>query len=273
MRTTPLAEAYAWDDFERVVVLSPHLDDAALSCGGLLEFLRDREAAGLVITVCSGNPPATLRQGQGAPGRPRRGHATPRVRRKEDIAAMHAVDADFVHLSFPDSIYRRSPLTGRFIYRDAREPWVAPRMEDLPHIEELYLVLRRLCLNLGRILLVSPLGIGRHVDHTIVAQAALRLAERGLALLFYEDFPYVVDPGLTGIPDDPAQAFARLGLAPGQRHVLPVDVGAKASLIRRYTTQLPALFEGEADLEAQLGARTHRGWPCEYYWRAAGTAG
>lgn len=268
MKTGSLAEAFTWDDYERVVILSPHLDDAALSCGGLLEFLREREAAGLVITVCSGNPPASNGMKEHHQGRQRKGYANPRLRRREDITAMHAVDADFVHLSFPDSIYRRSPLTGQFIYRDAKEPWVAPRVEDQPHIEELYLVLRRLCLNLGRILLVSPMGIGRHVDHTIVAQVALRLAERGLTLLFYEDFPYIVDPALTGAADSPDLALARFGLVPTQRCVLPIDVASKASLIQHYASQVPDLFESEAEFRTLLGARTHRGRPCEFYWRA-----
>lgn len=271
MKTTPLASAYPWDDFERVIILSPHLDDAVLSCGGFLEFLRARAAAGLVITVCSGNPPAVptlVGQKEQRQGRQRKGHANPRLRRREDISAMHSVDADFVHLSFPDSIYRRSPLTGQFIYRDAKEPWVAPRFEDQPYIEELYLVLRRLCLNLGRILLISPMGIGRHVDHTIVAQAALRLAERGLSLLFYEDFPYVVDPGLTGLADTPEQALARLGLRASQRLVQPVDLPAKESLIELYRSQVPELFDSQLELAELLAARTYRGQPCEFYWRA-----
>lgn len=269
MKTSSLLTAYPWDEFERVVILSPHLDDAVLSCGGLLHFLSGCEASRLVISVYCGNPPAvkskdgTLRTFQ------RKGYINPRQRRREDIAAMHSADADFVHLGFSDSVYRRSPLTNQFIYRRAEERWVAPRVDDLAHVEELYLVLQRLCLNLGRILLVSPMGIGQHVDHTIVAQVALRLAERGPSLLFYEDFPYVVDREVgNGVEDDPGRALHRLKQEPSARFVLPVDMEAKAPLISRYSSQIPALFDDDQGLLEALQARTYRGVPCEFYWKA-----
>ena len=39
---------------------------------------------------------------------------------------------------------------------------------------------------------ISPLGIGDHIDHQLVAAAARRLADRGVAVAFYEDRPYAV---------------------------------------------------------------------------------
>lgn len=269
MKTTALATAFPWDEFERVVILSPHLDDAILSCGGLLHFLRGREASRLVITVYCGNPPAIKAKDGSLRTLQRKGHVNPRLRRKEDIAAMHQADADFVHLGFPDGIYRRSPLTDRFIYLHAHERWAAPRVDDLAHVEELFLVLQRLCLNLGRILIVSPMGIGQHVDHTIVAQVALRVAERGPSLLFYEDFPYVVDREVgNGAEDDPVKALLRLKQSPVARCVLPVDAEAKAALISRYGSQIPALFDDADGLDEALRARQYEGKPCEFYWKA-----
>lgn len=268
MKTSALGSAVPWDDIERVVVLSPHLDDAVLSCGGLLNFLTDRQAACLVISIYCGNPPAVKSADGSSRTFQRKGHANPRLRRREDIAAMHSADADFVHLSFSDGIYRRSPLTNQFIYRHAHERWEAPRVDDLAHAEELYLVLARLCLNLGRILLVSPMGIGQHVDHTIVARVALRLAERGASLLFYEDFPYVVDPTMgSGAPDDPQRALRRLGRSPSTRMALPVDVPAKAALIGQYSSQIPALFDDDQGVLTALNTRQLDGQPSEFYWK------
>jgi len=268
MKTVSLATAFPWDDIERVVILSPHLDDAALSCGGLLSFLTKRQASCLVISVYCGNPPAVMAKDGAQRIRLRKGHVNPRLRRREDVAAMHAVDADFVHLGFSDGIYRRSPLTNQFIYRHAHEKWVAPRIDDLAHVEELYLVLQRLCLNLGRLLLVSPMGIGRHVDHTIVARVALRLAEKGLSLLFFEDFPYVVDRNVgSGAEDDPLRALRRLGQEPSTRMVLPVNVEAKSSLISHYQSQIPALFDDEKGILDALHACQHQGIPSEFYWK------
>lgn len=268
MKTTPLETAYDWDDIERVVILSPHMDDAALSCGGLLNFLRDRQTSCLVISIYCGNPPAVKHKDGSIRTRQRKGHVSPQLRRREDVAAMHAVDADFVHLGFPDGIYRRSPLTNQLIYRSAREKWVAPRIDDLAHMEELYLVLRRHCLDLGRILLVSPMGIGQHVDHTIVARIALRLAERGLSLMFYEDFPYVVNQKIgKGTEDDPKLALQRLGTDTGSRMVLRINAEAKADLISHYHSQIPALFGDEKGVLEALHTCQYEGSPSEFYWK------
>jgi LmbE family N-acetylglucosaminyl deacetylase len=263
-----LLERLDFDAFERVVILSPHLDDAALSCGGLLHALQGVPT--LVVTICSGNPPA-LAAPDGSVGKapPRRGHVSPRIRRAEDIAAMHAIRADFVHLSFPDAIYRRSAHTGKLIYRNARERWIAPHVDDAAYIEELHLLLRRICLDLGGILLVSPMGIGDHVDHQITARVALRLAAAGASLLFYEDFPYVADASSgRGDGDGPQAAMARLQLEPAERFVVPVDIEGKMNLLRHYTSQVPPLFGDDEGMRAAVQGRQYLGQPCEFYWRA-----
>lgn len=267
MKPRPLLEQIDWGDFERVVILSPHLDDAALSCGGVLHCLQERVST-LVVSICCGTPRVLGADGSSKLPQ-RRGHASPRLRRREDIVAMHSVNADFVHLSFADGIYRRSPLTGKLIYRNARERWVSPRIEDMAHIEELYLVLRRLCLDLGSILLVSPIGIGHHVDHQITAQVAVRLAAAGASLLFYEDFPYVADARIgRGDQDDPRAALARLQLTPAKHFVVPVDVEGKMALLRHYATQVPALFGDDDGMRARIVGHQHGGLPSEFYWRA-----
>jgi LmbE family N-acetylglucosaminyl deacetylase len=270
MNPKALLTHFDWSSVERVVILSPHLDDAALSCGGLLHALRDKVST-LVVSISCGTIRVVAADGS-CKVSTRKGHVSARARRREDIAAMHSVDTDFVHLSFPDVIYRRSPLTGRLIYRSARETWVAPRIDDMGHIEELYLVLRRLCLDLGRILLLSPMGIGHHVDHQIAAQVALRMAatNAGAELLFYEDFPYVADPRIgRGDPDDPHQALERLGRAPVQRFAVPVDADAKMALLRHYASQVTPLFGDDAGMYARITSRLHAAQPSEFYWQAS----
>ncbi len=264
-----LLSYFDWASVERVVILSPHLDDAALSCGGLLHALRDKVST-LVVSISCGTVRVVAADGS-CKISSRKGHVSSRVRRREDIAAMHSVDTDFVHLSFPDGIYRRSPLTGRLIYRNERERWVAPRIDDMGHIEELYLVLRRLCLDLGRILLISPMGIGHHVDHQIAARLAVRMASNnaGAELLFYEDFPYVADPRVgRGDRDDPPKALGRLQMHPAQRFVVPVDTDAKMAMLQHYASQVAPLFGDDAGMRARISGHTHDGLPGEFYWQA-----
>jgi LmbE family N-acetylglucosaminyl deacetylase len=138
-------------------------------------------------------------------------------------------------------------------------------------IEELDLVLRRLCLDLGRILLLSPMGIGHHVDHQIAAQVAVRMAatNAGAELLFYEDFPYVANPRVgRGDPDDPPKALSRLGLEPAQRFVVPVDTDAKMRLLQHYASQVGPLFGDDDGMRLAVTGHMHEGQPCELYWQA-----
>ncbi len=267
MKTLPLLERFDWKELERVVILSPHLDDAALSCGGLLHALQGRVST-LVVSICCGTLRVLAADGSSKLAH-RRGHVSPRTRRREDIAAMHSVNADFVHLSFADGIYRRSPLTGKLIYRSEHERWVSPRVEDMAHSEELYLVLRRLCLDLGSILLLSPMGIGHHVDHQITAQVAVRLAAAGATLLFYEDFPYVADAHIgRGDQDGPHQALARLNQAPAKHFAVPINVEGKMALLRHYATQVPALFGDDEGMRTRIVSHKNGTLPSEFYWRA-----
>lgn len=268
MKPRPILDAFDWGSYERVVVLSPHIDDAVLSCGALIRALRGRVSR-LVVTICCGNPesaesdtrnPTRIRQ--------RKGYASPAIRRREDIEAMHHLDCDFVHLGFADAIFRRSPTTGKLIYRQSRQKWSRPNIGDAAHVEELYLVLRRLCHNMGSILLFSPMGIGYHVDHTISAMTALRLSNRRVRLVFYEDFPYVVDQKIgSGDDDDPERALGRLSCAPLQRLYAPLDVRKQAKTLSFYSSQIRSLFGDSKRMHKALAARTHDGKPAEFLWR------
>jgi LmbE family N-acetylglucosaminyl deacetylase len=268
MKPGPILDAFDWESYERVVILSPHIDDAVLSCGALIRSLKGRVSR-LVVTICCGNPksgefdtqnPTRIRQ--------RKGYVSPAIRRREDIEAMHHLDCDFVHLGFADAIYRRSPTTGKLIYRQSRQKWSRPNIGDAAHVEELYLVLRRLCHNMGSILLFSPMGIGYHVDHTICAMTALRLTNRRVPIVFYEDFPYVVDEKVgSGDDDDPERALARLSCAPLQRFYAPLDTEQQAETLSFYSSQIPSLFGNGNRMRKALAARTYDGTPAEFLWR------
>ncbi|MCA9601610.1 MAG: PIG-L family deacetylase [Myxococcales bacterium] len=267
MKSTPLLEAYDWEQYERVIVLSPHLDDASLSCAGLLTALEGKVER-LVVTISGANPPPRDDEDAQARSRVRRGFAAPALRRQEDIASMRELRCDFVHLGFADCIDRRSPTSGELIYRSQRVRWLQPSLEDAAHIEELYLVLRRLCGYAGKALVVSPLGVGFHVDHRICAESALRIARRIVHLLFYEDFPYVIYPSKRdGMADTPEAALERLSLTASKRYHVTYDPDAKERAIAPYATQIPLLFENVESLREGLRQRTHDGVPAETYWK------
>lgn len=182
---------------------------------------------------------------------------------------MRYLDCDWVHLGFPEAIYRRSPTIGRLIYRHPRQKWTRPNIADAAHIEELFLVLRRLCGNMGPRLLFSPMGIGHHVDHRICAMTALRLADHQTRIVFYEDFPYVTGRGAgSGEDDDPASALARLGLIPTRRYVVPANTKRQLKALTLYASQVRPLFGSQKAMREAVEARTWRGQPAEFFWSA-----
>ena len=276
LRARNALESIDWRRYERVIVLSPHLDDAALSCGGLLLALREITVPRLVITVTAGNPLAAAElSGVGRGGRERRGYIPPAYRRREDGAAMRSIGCDYLHLGFPDAIYRRSSSTGRLLYPSPRSRWGVPHLEEQGYLAELSIVLRRVCWNLGRVLVLSPLGIGPHVDHQLCAAAAKQLQRRGTEVLFYEDFPY--SAGLVSqLPtrDTPDLALARLGLRPAARFSCRFDTHAKLRLLAHYGSQVIALFGSEAALVRALGSHLdEHGEPVELTWVGRQLAG
>src|ERR1700724_1184617 len=85
----------------RIVVLSPHFDDAAMGAGQML--IRRAEAPTVVITVLGGRPPAYPDPPSpwDALGGFRAGDDVVAVRREEDRAAMEVLGATPVGLQFP----------------------------------------------------------------------------------------------------------------------------------------------------------------------------
>jgi LmbE family N-acetylglucosaminyl deacetylase len=103
----------------RWIYLSPHFDDAILSCGGLIWEQTQGGAHVEIWTVCAGDPaPGTL-----SPLAEECHHQwgiksaqeVVKVRRIENQKAAKVVEADTLNFSFADCIYRRSP-TGEWLY-------------------------------------------------------------------------------------------------------------------------------------------------------------
>lgn len=173
----------------RWIYLSPHFDDAILSCGGLIW---EQSAAGMPVeiwTVCAGDPPAARPSRFAA-----RTHAdwgtgsaaeTVALRRVEDRNAARQVGAVAHHFPIADCIYRRHPASARALY--TRTVFRAPARVEAPLAAQLTaLIAARLT---PEDTLVCPLGLGRHIDHTLTRQSAEMLAR---PLLYYADMPYLL---------------------------------------------------------------------------------
>lgn len=243
------------------IYLSPHLDDAVLSCGG--RIWQQVQAGGrvLVVTVFAG-PPAP-----GAPLSPfaqelhaRWGHPADAVarRQEEDRAALAPLGAQAVHWPYADCIYRQAP-DGRFLYASEEALWGKIQPEEEGLVAELAARLEALPLQPdGRI--YAPLGVGHHVDHQIVHQAA---AASGHVLTGYEDYPYAQDPQAVRSVLENGRWEADLVWLSEQA------LKAKIAAIACYRSQLSTFWADEAGMAAAVRAfarQTGGGQPAERYW-------
>ena len=210
-------------DVTRVLVVSPHLDDAALSCAHLLAGAGEA----LVVTVFAGLPdryPDPLSPWDVACGfRP--GDDVMGLRRREDDDAMRWLGGRSEHLDFVDRQY-----------------------EDTRY--DLAAISRRLGGSLAAFdptLVLAPLAI-RHPDHRAALRATLALRRRrdhrrGWAV--YGEYPY-----LWREPDRTVRRLAHLRTA-GYRVTpvltLPRDPDAKARALRSYRSQLAGMDFGSLD--------------------------
>jgi LmbE family N-acetylglucosaminyl deacetylase len=248
-------------DTDSHLFISPHLDDAVLSCGGTIHQLVQRGDSVTVLTVMAGDPPdpppdtpivRDLHQ------RWQAGYSPVEARRQEDIAALKLLGANFHHLDIPDCVNRVAD--GVALYPDEDSLWThvqpddpaktALQSLDLPPDATLYF----------------PLGVGEHVDHLLLRDWALSLDPQ-LARMAYAEYPYSQQPGSV------AAALAQAGshrLQAQTRVLSEANVQAKIDAVACYASQISTFW---ADLDAMAAevrralAEAGHGTAMEEFWR------
>lgn len=160
-----------------IAVVSPHLDDAVLSLGGLI----GRETAAghnvEVVTCFTAGPPLET-----VPPK-RRVFADYTARLAEDERALEILGASHRWLGLRERTWRDPPLSGPL--HAFRTP---PDIEDFAELSVIREVIGKM-VDRGA-LVYAPLGVGNHVDHVEVALAAfseMMESELFSRILFYED--------------------------------------------------------------------------------------
>jgi hypothetical protein len=150
------------------IILSPHFDDAVLSCWHVLRGA----SKVLVVNVFGGEPPAgTLGWWDRLAGASDSAAAV-RVRIEEDRQALACVGCTAVNLPFLDSQYRQSDQAPQEIVEALRGVLVAGAQ------------------------IYAPASLGdHHGDHTAVRAAALALQAEGANLALYADLPHATVSG------------------------------------------------------------------------------
>jgi LmbE family N-acetylglucosaminyl deacetylase len=227
---------------DRIVVVSPHFDDAALGAAHLLSTY----PGSTVITVLGGRPPTYPPEPTDwdACGGFVAGDDVVTLRREEDRAAMDFLSATPVWLEFPDHQY---------LTKDQR-----PRPADVAP------VLAAAIAAADPTAVFLPMGLA-NPDHVLTHDAGLaarsEMSESGAGTVWfcYEDHGYKHIPGIL------AWRVAKLfksGLWPTPAVVaIEPDMDSKRAAIALYKSQIPAL-ERDHVLTERLDANVP-----EQYWR------
>ena len=174
------------------IYLSPHFDDVALSCGGLVwEQAQDGESVS-VWTICAGNAPESGLSpfAESLHQRWQTGAQAPEQRRLEDLASCKVMNAAARHFDLPDCIYR-ADAEGNLLYASENAIFEPLHPLEAPLVDRLSQELLSLLPEGAR--LVSPLSLGGHVDHRLVRQVAVQVAGAArLPVWFYADYPYIL---------------------------------------------------------------------------------
>ncbi len=247
--------------------LSPHFDDAALSCGGLIRQLVLEETQVLVVTIFAGEPPPADISPFAAGMHARWGDVAHRatVRREEDRKAMDLLGANYLHLEYPDAIYRSAG--GSFLYASNEDLFGPLRPEDTGLVSQVAASVD----GMGPFrdtTIYAPLAVGNHVDHQLVRDAILSLDAPPSTVVFYEDYPYVEEPGAL------TQALEALRPEQWELELREFDeqcLKTKIVSIGAYQSQMATLFGSEQATAQRVRDYVRAVSPehrlAERYWR------
>ncbi|HUC27880.1 MAG TPA: PIG-L family deacetylase [Streptosporangiaceae bacterium] len=216
-----------------IMILSPHLDDSVLSCGGLMTDAHRRGVRVIVITVFNGRPIPPV-SAAAARFHARCGHTDNRAmdeREAEDDRALAVVGAQSKRLHLPEALYRRYP-DGTAMYE--ADSAIFTGISPFDHT--LDAVTKRIVERTDSVrpdLVLAPVGIGSHIDHLLVSAAAQQL---DCIVLHYEDMPYVIYDHCRDWQRDFGVRTAYL------HHCSDQAWSAKISAISCYESQLEVLW-------------------------------
>jgi LmbE family N-acetylglucosaminyl deacetylase len=259
------------------IFLSPHFDDAVLSCGGTIHQYVRLGVSVLVVNVCSAAPDGDeplsdlaryFHEGMGHPDR------LVEARRAEDEIAIARLGADVMELRWKDCIYRGQPRDGFWYYTDVHQVFSSVHPEEEKLAYHLATAINELAGDHAGATIYIPLGVGGHVDHQIAYKAGWILDKIGRYITFYEDYPYAddehphpYDPEHTSSLASILAADSNAGLKPRMVSLTDMDMQAKTDSVCAYDSQISMIFGDKTAVAPRLMRfATRFGQPTERYW-------
>ena len=227
----------------RLLVISPHPDDAALSVGGLLHILAGSWQRHIGTLV--GHSGYEL-------------HNTAEDSDVADVSARRKAEdqrfADIIGATLHYGTALDAPL---------RHPILSPYREPRGlQVSEFEIMIEALVQDIRPRLILAPLGIGGHADHIAARRAAGTVARRrSVDLLLYEDLPYVAQP-------QEVQCPGAVPLRSWSRWLLPID----RELLRKIACL--GIYESQFDLASIQRTVANHAWDghswVERFWTMEG---
>jgi len=238
---------------EHLIYISPHLDDAIFSCGGLI-FEQVRSGIKVEIWTITAGIPDPYNLSEFAQMLHKRwGVETEATstRLAEDLKACKLVGAIPTHLNWFDCIYRFNNNADALIKEDDDLFTVNPEKALVNEIGK-YLV-KHIPEDAQ---IITPIGLGGHIDHRLSYQA---VKTSGLDALFYADYPYVT----YDFKNNPQLETTHWSRLP---HVISED-GLKAwqKAVLAYSSQLSTFWKNKS--EVQLAIKNYYGGGGGRLWK------
>lgn len=169
------------------VFISPHLDDAILSAGGLITYLSSKTPVKIITVFTRGSSPcSTLAADYIAACGYKWSEDLFARRRQEDKLVLKKFNLKPIHLNFVDAAWRKTTLGPLNIFHYPQSvltnkiSWL-----EIMLSQQIYHQLRP---NLA-CQIFAPIGIGTHIDHLIVRGIC---AKHFPQTIYWADFPYAL---------------------------------------------------------------------------------
>ena len=235
--------------------ISPHLDDAAFSAGGLIAYLAGKtKVVALTTFTRAGKDKHSL---SGLAYAKKCGFVGTDMskffglRRKEDRELWQSLGVEAVHLPFADALWRpKSHLNliermATLVINDFRYIYPTHRLhvakgkivkQDLANLRKLENKLKKVVRKDG--VVFCPLGLGKHVDHIMARTACKNVFPE---VVYWEDAPYNL---YHQIDKEMKDFIAENRL---QKMVFDQNQEKRKAMYPAYKTQFGKLFGGEID--------------------------
>lgn len=233
-----------------VLVLSPHLDDAAFSLGPLLAqysksvrfiiataFSKSVDAPSSFALACQLDKGLSVNDDYMG------------IRRQEDLGWAETIGVEAIYGELPEAPHRG--------YNSAAALF-GPLLPEIDVRKHLFEWTTHLLNQYKPLALLSPMGIGNHVDHILVKETAEHLNIAQVPVYFYKDLPYAGDS-----KNASTQHYFH-GSHPMHEHLFKFSNESTEMALNAtnaYKTQIPFQFGDAGQMRIKLGNAWDKGIP------------